>query len=201
MSAAAPLLTPASPSSLLRCLRQAAPANDPPADHSAHAGTQHNAPHGPRRIAGLAGRSLAELLAMHAPGLPTERGVILEHLDPQAGTWQFSLDDGVRWQTIRTDILGRRGPMGLALQGQARLRVQPFVGSAHLQARLVLHAAQRQVCLDNGCYCAYDAEDRAPAARSFTLLLGLSAINATPSASPAQRPRNKRALAALRLQG
>ncbi len=148
--------------------------------------------------AGLAGRAVAELLAAHAPGQAAQLGVIVEHLDPQAGAWQYSLDAGRSWHPIRTDILGRRGPMGLALSGAARLRVQPFAGSAHRPARIVLHAAQRLVQADNGCYCAYAAEGREPAAHSLTLDLALAAINATPAANPVPRPRNKRALAAQR---
>ncbi len=146
----------------------------------------------------LAGRTVGELLRDCAPQCDARLGVILEHLDQQAGVWQYSLDDGAHWSTVRTDILNRPAPMGLALSAGARLRVQPFAGSAHRPARIVLHAAQRAVGAGDGCYGAYDADGRDSRARSFTLMLALATINDTPAGAPAARPRNKRALAAQR---
>lgn len=140
--------------------------------------------------AGLAGQAVDELLAACASQLDVRLGVIIEQLDLQAGVWQYSLDAGAHWRTIRTDILNRPAPMGLALAPEARLRVQPFAGSAHRRARIVLHAAQSTIHAASGCYCPYAPEGRSAAARSIVLELALSAINATPAAS-APRPRNK----------
>lgn len=147
---------------------------------------------------GVGGCAIAALLGTHAPQLYTGLGVIVEQLDMRTGTWQYSLDGGRQWHTVRTDILNRPAPMGLALDGAARLRVLPYVGSAHGPARIVLHAAQCAVGAGNGCFGAYAAEGRPAGARSVTLVLPLATINGTPTGTPAPRPRNKRALAAQR---
>ena len=148
--------------------------------------------------AGVGGRSIAEIVTMHCEGVLAPMGVIVEFLDAQVGTWQYSLDDGESWRTIRTDLINRPGHMGLALERAARLRVLPFGGGARSGARIVFHAAQRAPGEGNGSYRAYAPDDRGDAAHSITLVLSLGAINGMPPAVAASRPRNKRALAAQR---
>ena len=46
--------------------------------------------------------------------------MVIEYLDTQAGTWQFSLDDGQTWRAVRTDLINRPGHTGLALDRDAR---------------------------------------------------------------------------------
>ena len=65
---------------------------------------------------GLGGSSVAALVGAHCPGLHAPLGVIVEHLDAQAGVWQYSPDGGASWRGIRTDHrnhhcrrCGRRG--------------------------------------------------------------------------------------------
>jgi hypothetical protein len=61
---------------------------------------------------------------------------------------------------------------------------------------MVLHAAQRALGEDNGCYQNYPPCDRGDGAQSITLVLDLDAINGRPPATRTARPRNKRAMAA-----
>ena len=83
---------------------------------AAHAGT------------GLGGNSVALIVQEHCPDMLAAVGVVIEHLDAQAGTWQFSADAGQTWRGIRTDLINRPGNLGLALDRDARLRVLPFGG-------------------------------------------------------------------------
>lgn len=148
---------------------------------------------------GLGGCSVAALVGTHCPDLHAPQGVIVEYLDAQAGTWQYSLDGAASWRGIRTDLVNRPGHLGLALDGAARLRVLPFADGGRKGVRVVLHAAQRALDGCSGSYCLYAPEDRDAGAHSITLVLGLAAINGKPPAAAVPRPRNKRALAAQRL--
>lgn len=162
-------------------------------------GAHHPAASAGARSGGVGGNSIAVLVSEHCEGALAPMGVIVEYLDAQVGTWQYSLDGGESWRTIRTDLINRPGHMGLALERTARLRVLPFGGGgARSGARIVFHAAQRAPGEGNGSYRAYAPDDRDEAARSITLVLGLGAINGMPPAVAASRPRNKRALAAQR---
>ena len=117
--------------------------------------------------------------------------VVIELLDTQAGTWQFSINGGQEWRTIRTDLINRPGYIGLALDRHARLRVLPFAGHRSEGARLAFHAVQRR--LDSGSYCPYAAaEDRENTSRTVALVVTLNAINGTPPEVKVSRPVNKR---------
>ena len=118
----------------------------------------------------------------------------IEHLDAQAGTWQFSADAGQTWRAIRTDLINRPGNLGLALDRDARLRVLPFGGHRVTGARVAFHTVQRSHGQGNGSYRAYASEDRDGGSRSVTLVLSLAAINGAPPAVHVPRPRNKRAM-------
>ena len=72
---------------------------------------------------GLGGNSVAHIVQEHCPDMLAAAGVVIEHLDAQAGTWQFSADAGQTWRAIRTDLINRPGNLGLALDRDARLRV------------------------------------------------------------------------------
>lgn len=127
---------------------------------------------------GPLGISIAVLVGAYGKGVLAPMGVILEYLDAQMGTWQYSLEGAAGWHNIRTDLINRPGHMGLALDAAARLRVLPIDDERPRGgARIVLHAAQRSLGATNGCYQAYAAEDRDEAARSITLTLSLRAIN------------------------
>ena len=63
---------------------------------AAHAGT------------GLGGNSVALIVQEHCPDMLAAVGVVIEHLDAQAGTWQFSADAGQTWRGIRTDLITGR---------------------------------------------------------------------------------------------
>ena len=43
---------------------------------------------------GLGGNSVAHIVQEHCPDMLAAAGVVIEHLDAQAGTWQFSADAG-----------------------------------------------------------------------------------------------------------
>jgi hypothetical protein len=161
-------------------------------------GAHHPAALASASSAGVGGNSIAAIVSEHCEGVLAPMGVIIEYLDAQVGTWQYSLDGGESWRTIRTDLINRPGHMGLALERTARLRVLPFGGGARSGARIVFHAAQRAPGEGNGSYRAYAPDDRDEAARSITLVLGLGGINGMPPAVAASRPRNKRAMAAQR---
>ncbi|KAB2899369.1 MAG: hypothetical protein F9K35_08605, partial [Burkholderiaceae bacterium] len=107
-----------------------------------------------RPAEGVGGHSIAEIVTLHCEGVLVPMGVIVEFLDAQVGTWQYSLDDGESWRTIRTDLINRPGHMGLALERAARLRVLPFGGGGRSGARIVFHAAQRAPGEGNGSYRA-----------------------------------------------
>ena len=148
--------------------------------------------------AGFGGSSVASIVARHVPSLAIPLGIIVEHLSPQIGTWQVSIDEGASWHTIRTDLINRPGNTGLALERTARLRVLPMSGGPRsATARMVFHATQRAPD-DGGSYQTYPAEDRGDDAASITLMLTLGCINGTPPTVATARPRNKRALAAQR---
>lgn len=144
--------------------------------------------------AGLGGNSVAHIVEENCPDLLASAGVVIEHLDAQAGAWQFSTDAGQTWRAIRTDLVNRPGNMGLALDRDARLRVLPFGGHRVSGARVAFHTVQRSHAQGNGSYRAYAPDDREDGSRTVTLVLGLNAINGTPPAVHVPRPRNKRAL-------
>lgn len=146
---------------------------------------------------GLGGKSIARIVMEQCERRLMPMGVIVEYLDAQIGTWQYSMDEGESWRTIRTDIINRPGPMGLALESTAWLRVLPLGGGLRSGvARMVFHAAQRAPFEGSGSYQTYPPDDRDDAACSVTLTLTLGAINGIPPAVSSTRPRNKRALAA-----
>ena len=144
---------------------------------------------------GLGGNTLAQIVEENCPGMLASAGVVIEHLDAQAGTWQFSTDEGHTWRAIRTDLVNRPGNMGLALDRDARLRVLPFSGHRVNGVRVAFHTVQRSHGQSNGSYRAYASDEREDGcSRTVTLVLGLSAINGAPPAVHVPRPRNKRAL-------
>ncbi|MBV7455367.1 hypothetical protein KW843_12870 [Acidovorax sp. sif1233] len=143
---------------------------------------------------GLGGNTVARIVEENCPGMLASAGVVIEHLDAQAGTWQFSTDDGCTWRAIRTDLVNRPGNLGLALDRDARLRVLPFGGHRVSGARVAFHTVQRSHAQGNGSYRAYASDEREDGSRTVTLVLGLAAINGTPPAVHVPRPRNKRAL-------
>lgn len=143
---------------------------------------------------GLGGNTLAQIVEENCPDMLAAAGVIIEHLDAQAGTWQFSTDDGKTWRAIRTDLINRAGYLGLALDRQARLRVLPFGGHRVNGARVAFHTVQRSHGQGNGSYRAYAPEERDGGSRTVTLVLSLGSINGTPPAVHVPRPRNKRAM-------
>jgi hypothetical protein len=145
---------------------------------------------------GLGGNTLAHIVEENCPGLLASAGVMIEHLDAQAGTWQFSTDEGLTWRAIRTDLINRAGNLGLALDRGARLRVLPFSGHRVSGARVAFHTVQRSHGEGSGSYRAYASEELEDgSSRTVTLVLGLSAINGAPPVVHVPRPRNKRALA------
>lgn len=143
---------------------------------------------------GLGGNVLARIVEAHCPDLVAGTGVVIEHLDAQAGTWQFSTDQGQTWRAIRTDLINRAGNLGLALDGDARIRVLPFGGHRVTGVRVAFHTVQRGHGQGNGSYRAYAPEERDGGSHTVTLVLGLSAINGEPPAVHVPRPRNKRAM-------
>ncbi len=144
---------------------------------------------------GLGGNTVAHIVEGNCPDLLAAAGVIIEHLDAQAGTWQFSVDDGQTWRAIRTDLINRAGHLGLALNRDARLRVLPFGGHRVTGARMAFHTVQRNHGQGNGSYRAYAPDERDDGSRTVTLVLSLGAVNGTPPEVHVPRPRNKRALA------
>lgn len=144
---------------------------------------------------GLGGNTVAHIVEGNCPDLLAAAGVIIEHLDAQAGTWQFSVDDGQTWRAIRTDLINRAGHLGLALNRDARLRVLPFGGHRVTGVRMAFHTVQRNHGQGNGSYRAYAPDERDDGSRTVTLVLSLGAVNGTPPEVHVPRPRNKRALA------
>jgi hypothetical protein len=153
------------------------------ARHTGHAST------------GLGGNTLARIVEENCPDLLVAAGVVIEHLDAQAGTWQFSTDDGQTWRAIRTDLINRPGHLGLALDRDARLRVLPFSGHRVSGARVAFHTVHRCHGQGSGSYRAYAPDERDDGSHTVTLVLSLGAINGTPPEVHVPRPRNKRAQA------
>lgn len=145
---------------------------------------------------GLGGNTLARMVEEHCPCLSPSAGVVIEYLDAQAGTWQFSIDAGLTWRSIRTDLINRRSShQGLALDSDARLRVLPFGGQRVSGARMAFHTVPHSHGPGNGSYRAYASDEREEGSSTVTLVLSLAAINGAPPAAQVQRLRNKRALA------
>ena len=143
---------------------------------------------------GVGGNTVAHLLQENCVHLLASAGVVIEYLETQAGTWQFSLDGGQTWRAIRTDLINRPGHMGLALDRDARLRVL-CTGASREGARVVFHAVPRSHGAGNGSYRPYAPDEREDASLSVALVLGLGAINGVPPVVKVPRPRNKRARA------
>ncbi|PJI97198.1 hypothetical protein CLU85_1972 [Acidovorax sp. 69] len=143
---------------------------------------------------GLGGNTLAHIVEENCPDMLVAAGVVIEHLDAQAGTWQFSADQGQNWRAIRTDLINRAGNLGLALDRDARLRVLPFGGHRVTGVRVAFHTVQRSHGQGNGSYRAYAPDERDGGSRTVTLVLSLSSINGAPPAVHVPRPRNKRAM-------
>ncbi|UCV00599.1 hypothetical protein [Acidovorax radicis] len=143
----------------------------------------------------LGGNTLARIVEENCPDMQVAAGVVIEHLDAQAGAWEFSTDQGQSWRAVRTDLINRAGNMGLALDRDARLRVLPFGGHRVTGARVAFHTVQRSHGQGNGSYRAYADEERDGGSRTVTLVLSLSSINGVPPAVYVPRPRNKRAMA------
>ena len=142
----------------------------------------------------LGGNTLAHIVEENCHGMLPSAGVVIEHLDAQAGTWQFSLDDGHTWRAIRTDLINRPGNMGRALNRDARLRVLPFAGQRISGVRVAFHTVQRSHAMGNGSYRPYASDEREDGCScTVTLVLALAAINGAPPAVHVPRPRNKRA--------
>ncbi len=140
---------------------------------------------------GLGGNTVGYLLQENGQKLSEMVCMVIELLDTQAGHWQFSLNGGQEWRTIRTDLINRPGCIGLALDQHARLRVLPFTGHRSQGARLAFHTVHRR--LDSGSYCPYaDAEDRENTSKTVTLVVTLNAINGKPPEVKVPRPPNKR---------
>lgn len=155
--------------------------------------------HGERRPAasggaGLGGNTVAHIVVQNCPQIPVGTGVVIEHLDAQAGTWQFSTDEGQTWRAIRTDLVNRPGNLGLALDSSVRVRVLPFGGHRVSGVRVAFHTVPRSHGKGNGCYRAYASDEREDGSATVTLVLSLGAINGTPPVVHVPRPRNKRAL-------
>lgn len=144
--------------------------------------------------AGVGGNTVAQLLQENCADMRASAGVVIEYLDTQAGTWQFSLDDGQTWRAVRTDLINRPGHTGLALDRDARLRVL-CSGSNREGARVVFHSVQRGHGAGNGSYRPYAPDEREEASHSVALVLCMGAINGVPPAVKVPRPRNKRARA------
>lgn len=147
--------------------------------------------------ADLGGNTLARIVEDHCPDMLVAAGVVVEHLDAQAGAWEFSLDQGRSWRRVRTDLINRAGNLGLALDRDARLRVLPVGGHRVNGARVAFHTVQRSHAQGNGSYRAYAGEERDGGSHTVTLVLSLAAINGAPPAVHVPRPRNKRAAAQL----
>ena len=64
---------------------------------------------------GVGGNSVIQILQDNCPELALHAGMVIEQLDAQVGTWQFSTDAGQTWRTVRTDLINRAGSLGLAL--------------------------------------------------------------------------------------
>ncbi len=151
--------------------------------------------HRPSEGVGVGGNCVAQIVHDNCPDLLVSAGVIIEHLDAQAGSWQFSIDNGLSWRSARTDLINRPGCMGLALDRDARLRVLPFSGHRVSGVRIVFHTVQRSHGQGSGSYRAYAPDERDGGSRSVTLVVGLNAINGMPPEVKVPRPRNKRAQA------
>ena len=147
----------------------------------------------PQGSTGLGGNTLAQIVEENCPGTQASAGVVIEHLDAQAGTWQLSTDEGQTWRAIRTDLINRDGHLGLALDRDARLRVLPFGGQRVGGARVAFHTVPRSHGQGNGSYRAYAGDDREEGSHTVTLVLCISAINGEPPAVHVPRLRNKRA--------
>lgn len=143
----------------------------------------------------MGGNCVAQIVHDNCPDLLASAGVIIEHLDAQAGNWQFSIDNGLTWRSARTDIINRPGCMGLALDRDARLRVLPFSGHRVSGVRIVFHTVQHSHGQGSGSYRAYASDEREDGSRSVTLVVGLNAVNGMPPEVKVPRPRNKRAQA------
>lgn len=145
---------------------------------------------------GVGGNSVIQILQDNCPDLALYAGMVIEQLDAQVGTWQFSIDAGKTWRTVRTDLINRAGSLGLALDHDARVRVLPFSGNRVANVRMAFHAVRRSPGQgnSNGSYRAYATDDREEDSHTVTLVLSLGAINGRPPAVHAPRPRNKRAL-------
>ncbi len=144
---------------------------------------------------GVGGNTLARIVEDNCPGMLASAGVVIEHLDAQAGIWQLSIDEGQTWRTIRTDLINRDGNLGLALDRDARLRVLPYCDHRVTGARVVFHTVQRSHGPGNGSYRAYAYDGREDGSGTIALVLSLAAINGAPPAVHVPRLRNKRALA------
>ncbi|HTH12695.1 MAG TPA: hypothetical protein VMA55_24225, partial [Acidovorax sp.] len=123
---------------------------------------------------GLGGNTVARIVEENCPGMLASAGVMIERLDAQAGTWQFSIDQGQTWRAIRTDLINRPGNLGLALDRDARLRVLPFSGHRVTGARVAFHTVQRSHGPGNGSYRPYAGDDREDGSRTVTLVLALA---------------------------
>ena len=156
---------------------------------------RQTANHGAEGATGLGGNTVAHIVEENCPDMLASAGVVIEQLDAQAGTWQFSTDEGQTWRAIRTDLINRAGYLGLALDLGARLRVLPFGGHRVSGARVAFHTVQRSHGQGNGSYRAYAPDERDGGSRTVTLVLSLAAVNGTPPEVHVPRPRNKRALA------
>lgn len=151
--------------------------------------------HRPSAGVGVGGNCVAQIVHDNCPDLLASAGVVIEHLDAQAGIWQFSIDNGLTWRNARTDLINRPGCMGLALDREARLRVLPHSGHRVSGVRIVFHTVQRSHGPGSGSYRAYAPDDRDGGSHSVTLVVGLNAINGMPPEVKVPRPRNKRAQA------
>lgn len=148
----------------------------------------------------VSGKTVAQILSEQCAQHSNAAGIVIARLDARAGTWQYSVDDGVSWRDARTDLINRTGTMGLALDREARLRLLPRSGERYGAIHITLHAVQHSLKARNGSHSAYVPDPTDDNTLPIHLVLDLNAINGLPPEVHVPRQRNKRALSQAKAQ-
>jgi uncharacterized delta-60 repeat protein len=131
----------------------------------------------------IAGNTVAEVVvdgSITDPDGAALEAVVVESVDTSLGTWQFSLDDGLTWLTIASDLINPLDGYGLALGAAARIRLLPF-GALEGDAGFVFRAWDQSDGASSGEYIRYTPGTGSVSAGSDQATLAVGPLVAGPS--------------------
>ncbi|TFW19979.1 hypothetical protein E4L96_10945 [Massilia arenosa] len=129
-----------------------------------------------------AGLTVAQLMAHDTltgdfGNLP--KAMIVNDIDTNVGTWQYSLDGGASWLTMRADLIDGAANIGLVLDAAARIRLLPF-GDASGDTSLQYHGWRTAGAAASGTYTNFNQDDVSASAHQSVVRANVSRADDAP---------------------